>query len=121
MYLETLESFMAQAEDLYRANPTRWVLTSTDVRPCAPTLSLALRFARSLVRSFARSLVRSFARCRYTLKYRDSDGTLIAKMTDDATCLKYKTDRQADLKKLEGLHDTLFDLMSDLDVDVEMR
>jgi len=113
MYLETLESFMAQAEDLYRANPTRWVLTSTDVRPCAPTLSLALRFARSLVRSFAR--------CRYTLKYRDSDGTLIAKMTDDATCLKYKTDRQADLKKLEGLHDTLFDLMSDLDVDVEMR
>lgn len=68
-----------------------------------------------------RAPLRSFARCRYTLKYRDSDGTLIAKMTDDATCLKYKTDRQADLKKLEGLHDTLFDLMSGLDVDVEMR
>ena len=47
MYLETLESFMVQAEDLYRANPTRWVLTSTDARPGAPTLSLALRFARS--------------------------------------------------------------------------
>lgn len=82
MYLETLESFMTQAEDLYRANPLR---------------------------------------CRYTLKYRDSDGNLVAKMTDNATCLKYKTDKQADLKKLEGLHNKLFDLMSGLNVDVDMR
>jgi signal recognition particle subunit SRP9 len=82
MYLETLESFMAQAEDLYRANPSR---------------------------------------CRYTLKYRDGDGKLVAKMTDNVTCLKFKTDRQADLKKLEQLNNRLFDLMSGLNVDVEMR
>ena len=82
MYLETLESFMSQAEDLYRANPTR---------------------------------------CRFTLKYRDTDGKLVAKMTDDVTCLKFKSDRQADLKKLERLNNILFDLMSGQEVDVEMR
>jgi signal recognition particle subunit SRP9 len=82
MYLETVESFMAQAEDLYRANP---------------------------------------ARCRYTLKYRDSDGKLVAKMTDNATCLKFKSDKQAEAKKLEQFHNRLFDLMSGLEVDVEMK
>ncbi len=82
MYLETVESFMAQAEDLYRANP---------------------------------------ARCRYTLKYRDSDGKLVVKMTDNATCLKFKTDKQTDAKKLEQFLGRLFNLMSGQEVDVEMR
>lgn len=82
MYLETVESFIAQAEDLYRANP---------------------------------------AQCRYALKYRDSDGKLVVKMTDNATCLKFKTDKQTDAKKLEQFLGRLFNLMSGQEVDVEMR
>jgi len=82
MYLETLESFIVQAEELYRSNPLR---------------------------------------CRYTIKYRHTDGKLVAKLTDNVTCLQYKTDKQADLKKLEQLNNRLFDLMSGQGADVEMK
>jgi signal recognition particle subunit SRP9 len=80
MYLETLESFMVQAEELYRANPLQ---------------------------------------CRYTLKYRDTEGKLVAKLTDNVTCLQFKTDKQADLKKLEQLNSKLFDMMSASGAEVE--
>jgi hypothetical protein len=42
-------------------------------------------------------------------------------MTDNATCLKFKSDKQAEAKKLEQFHNRLFDLMSGLEVDVEMK
>ena len=81
MYLETVESFLVQAEDLFRTNPLQ---------------------------------------TRYSIKYRHCDQKLVAKVTDDVTCLQYKTDKLSDVKKLEQLNNILFDLMSGMSPDVAM-
>jgi signal recognition particle subunit SRP9 len=81
MYLETVESFLVQAQDLFRSNPLQ---------------------------------------TRYSIKYRHCDQKLVAKITDDVTCLQYKTDKLSDVKKLEQLNNILFDLMSGASTDVNM-
>ena len=79
---------------------------------------------------------------RYCIKYRNCDGKLVLKVTDDRTvgsspwrllfdlqpgplnsrnclllqCLQYKTDQQTDLKKLERLNNLFFALMAKGDV-----
>eukprot|EP00890_Picochlorum_soloecismus_P001288 jgi/Picsp_1/215/NSC_00214-R1_signal recognition particle 9 kda protein len=73
MYLETVESFLVQAEDLYKSNPLK---------------------------------------TRYVMKYRHCDGKLVVKVTDDRTCLQYKTDQIADFKKLQKLNMKFFHLMA---------
>jgi signal recognition particle subunit SRP9 len=73
MYIENIDSFLQQAESLYKANPLR---------------------------------------TRYVVKYRHVDGKLSVKVTDDFTCLKYKTNQQSDLKKVERLNNLLFHLMA---------
>lgn len=40
---------------------------------------------------------------RFVTKYRASDGVLVLKVTNDITCLKFKTDAAADLKNVERL------------------
>ncbi|KAJ3214511.1 Signal recognition particle protein [Dinochytrium kinnereticum] len=42
-------------------------------------------------------------RARFLVKYRHCDGDLVLKITDGPSCLKYRTDRQQDLKKFEKL------------------
>ncbi|GLC34792.1 hypothetical protein PLESTB_001164800 [Pleodorina starrii] len=49
---------------------------------------------------------------RYSIKFRHSEGKLVLKVTDDRTCLKYKTDQQADLRKLERITSIFFPLMA---------
>ncbi|KAL6764303.1 signal recognition particle, SRP9/SRP14 subunit [Haematococcus lacustris] len=49
---------------------------------------------------------------RYCIKYRNCDGKLVLKVTDNRTCLQYKTDQQADLKKLERLNNLFLALTS---------
>lgn len=49
---------------------------------------------------------------RYTIKFRHSEGKLVLKVTDDRTCLKYKTDQQSDLRKLERITSIFFPLMA---------
>jgi signal recognition particle subunit SRP9 len=100
MYIENWDSFYVQAVDLYHNSPLK---------------------------------------TRFTTKYRHCDGKLILKVTDDATvgfsrrrcrrpsrlhdstmvyfygavqCLQYKTDQQADLKKIEKLSKVFFSLMA---------
>ncbi|KAF5827718.1 signal recognition particle, SRP9/SRP14 subunit [Dunaliella salina] len=41
---------------------------------------------------------------RYCIKYRNCDGILALKVTDDVKCLQYKTDQQSDLRKLERIN-----------------
>eukprot|EP00983_Pelagomonas_calceolata_P084563 1156383-Pelagomonas_calceolata.AAC.3 len=41
---------------------------------------------------------------RYCIKYRNCDGVLALKVTDDVKCLQYKTDQQSDLRKLERIN-----------------
>ncbi|KAF9954272.1 hypothetical protein BGZ65_004149, partial [Modicella reniformis] len=44
---------------------------------------------------------------RYVAKYRHIEGKLVLKVTDDRTCLKYKTDQMQDLNKFERLNRSL--------------
>eukprot|EP00887_Chlorella_sp_A99_P001547 scaffold8.g1547.t1 len=41
---------------------------------------------------------------RYVARYRRCDGKLVLKVTDDKTCLQFKTDQQTDLKRIEKLN-----------------
>jgi len=49
-------------------------------------------------------------RTRYVLKYRHCDGKLILKVTDDVACIKFYTDQQSDLKRVEQLNNMFFRL-----------
>eukprot|EP00794_Sanderia_malayensis_P011303 gene11303-12485_t len=44
---------------------------------------------------------------RFVVKYRNCDGKLVLKVTDDKVCLKYRTEHSQDLKKLEKLNSIL--------------
>ncbi|KAI8052894.1 signal recognition particle, SRP9/SRP14 subunit [Syncephalis plumigaleata] len=43
------------------------------------------------------------SRTRFVTKYRHCDGTLELKVTDDHTCLQYRTNHSTDLKRWERL------------------
>ncbi|KAG2484400.1 hypothetical protein HYH03_016814 [Edaphochlamys debaryana] len=49
---------------------------------------------------------------RYTIKFRHKEGKVVLKVTDDRTCLKYKTDQQVDLRKIERITSIFFPLMA---------
>ncbi|XP_059486847.1 signal recognition particle 9 kDa protein [Neocloeon triangulifer] len=40
-------------------------------------------------------------KARYNISYRHNKGLVCLKMTDDVTCLQYKTENQQELRKLE--------------------
>ena len=42
------------------------------------------------------------------MRYRHCDGKLILKVTDDRVCLKFQTDQQTDVKKMERLNNLFF-------------
>eukprot|EP00727_Mastigamoeba_balamuthi_P005631 m51a1_g1688 putative signal recognition particle 9 kda (136) ;mRNA; f:456880-457879 len=44
---------------------------------------------------------------RYCLKYRHKDGKLVLKVTDDATCLKFRSEQQNDLKRFAVAKDAI--------------
>ncbi|TPX37450.1 hypothetical protein SmJEL517_g00589 [Synchytrium microbalum] len=50
-------------------------------------------------------------RTRYCTRYRHVDGQLILKVTDDRTCLKFRTNQQPDLRKFERLTKSLMEKM----------
>lgn len=56
---------------------------------------------------------------RYCIKYRSCEGKLVLKVTDDIKCLKFKTDQQTDLKRLERMTSIFFPLMATGDVPPE--
>ncbi|KAJ2751875.1 hypothetical protein H4S06_004049 [Coemansia sp. BCRC 34490] len=43
-------------------------------------------------------------KARYTVKYRNCDGMLVLKVTDDATCAQIRTERLDDIKKVASLY-----------------
>merc|ERR1712137_1126884 len=49
-------------------------------------------------------------RTRYVMKYRHCDSKLVLKVTDDTTCIKYKSDQISELKHLEELNQLFFRL-----------
>mmetsp|Transcript_10906 Transcript_10906/g.35873 ORF Transcript_10906/g.35873 Transcript_10906/m.35873 type:complete len:109 (-) Transcript_10906:125-451(-) len=59
---------------------------------------------------------------RYVNKYRHCDGKLELKVTDDRTCLKFRTDQQADLRRMEKLTTFLMTVMAKgLDAESELE
>lgn len=42
-------------------------------------------------------------KCRYTMKYRHTDGKLVVKVTDNQVCLMYLAEKAQDVKKVEKL------------------
>ena len=48
---------------------------------------------------------------RYVAKYRHCDGKLELKVTNDRVCLKYVTDQQQDLKRIEKLNNLFLTYM----------
>ena len=42
------------------------------------------------------------------MRYRHCDGKLILKVTDDRVCLKFQTDQQTDIKRMERLNNLFF-------------
>eukprot|EP00656_Telonema_subtile_P057682 TRINITY_DN9545_c0_g1_i1.p1 TRINITY_DN9545_c0_g1~~TRINITY_DN9545_c0_g1_i1.p1 ORF type:complete len:115 (-),score=28.04 TRINITY_DN9545_c0_g1_i1:213-557(-) len=52
------------------------------------------------------------ARTRYSMKYRHSEGKLVLKVTDDRTCIKYRTNQKEQLKEVEKLNTLFFRLMT---------
>ena len=52
-------------------------------------------------------------RTRFHTRYRHCDGVIVLKVTDDRTCLKYKTDQQSELKHIERLNTWFMERMSE--------
>ena len=46
------------------------------------------------------------------VKYRNADGRIILKVTDNTTVVQFKTDQQTDLRKIERLNTRFFALMT---------
>ncbi|KAK6182775.1 hypothetical protein SNE40_010385 [Patella caerulea] len=42
-------------------------------------------------------------KCRFVMKYRNVDGLLVLKVTDNRVCVQYKTEHNQDVKKMEKL------------------
>jgi len=51
-------------------------------------------------------------KARYCVKWKPSEGKLVLKITDDATCLKYKTHSSIFLNRFEALNLSLMDKMT---------
>eukprot|EP00899_Mesostigma_viride_P005828 jgi/Mesvir1/15246/Mv06470-RA.1 len=49
---------------------------------------------------------------RYVIKYRHKEGKLVLKVTDNVTCLKYRTSEVQDVKRMEKLNNLFFSLMA---------
>eukprot|EP00179_Madagascaria_erythrocladioides_P017908 CAMPEP_0198346142 /NCGR_PEP_ID=MMETSP1450-20131203/77917_1 /TAXON_ID=753684 ORGANISM="Madagascaria erythrocladiodes, Strain CCMP3234" /NCGR_SAMPLE_ID=MMETSP1450 /ASSEMBLY_ACC=CAM_ASM_001115 /LENGTH=87 /DNA_ID=CAMNT_0044051549 /DNA_START=88 /DNA_END=351 /DNA_ORIENTATION=+ len=49
---------------------------------------------------------------RYSFKYRDREGTLVLKVTNDRKCLKFSTVQRADVAKMERFTDWMLKAMS---------
>ncbi|PXF49827.1 Signal recognition particle 9 kDa protein [Gracilariopsis chorda] len=56
---------------------------------------------------------------RFSFKYRANDGVFVVKVTDDRTCLQYKSTQKSDLRKMEMLNMRLLGLMTSADTNVD--
>jgi len=56
---------------------------------------------------------------RYVMKYRHCDGKLELKVTNDQVCLKFLTDQQQDLKRIDKLNNMFLTYMCGKDPSVD--
>ena len=73
------------------------------------TRATATKIARAPpARSTANHRTPPTPQTRYVMRYRHCDGKLILKVTYDRVCLKFQTDQQTDVKKMERLNNLFF-------------
>jgi signal recognition particle subunit SRP9 len=60
----------------------------------------------------ARLYNESGKRCRFVVKYRNADGHVVLKLTDDVLCFKFKTDQRAALVHVAQINGLLMTAMS---------
>ena len=104
MYVETFESFSEQAVALFRSNPLKARFV-TKYRHCDGKLVLKVT-DDSTVSCCGRA---AHAACRQLLLARAPHAP---HTRPSLQCLQYKTDQQADLKKIEKLNRVFFALMA---------
>ncbi|CDF35563.1 unnamed protein product [Chondrus crispus] len=69
--------------------------------------------------SSERLFLSSPLKTRFSFKYRAAEGAFVLKVTDDKTCLQYKSNLKSDIRKMEALNMRLMDLMTTREPDVD--
>ena len=100
VWIDNWDTFYSEAEKLFLEHPAH-VSLQPCFHPCAPFFLAA----SSDFRLFPT------LQTRYVTKYRHVDGKLELKVTNDRVCLKFLTDQQQDLKRVDKLNSLLLTYM----------
>lgn len=60
----------------------------------------------------ARLFNESQGKCRFVVKYRDADGQVVLKLTDDTLCFKFKSTQRAALQQVAKINALLLGAMA---------
>ena len=101
MYLESIDSFVHQAEELYKADPLK----------CRYTLKYRHCDGKLVVKLTDNTTVRRVYVCS-TQSTPPPPVPSLTFLSCTLQCLQYKTDKQTDLKKIEKLNHIFFSLMA---------
>lgn len=105
-WIESWDTFYAEAEKLFLEHPQH-VSLPLPPRRCATSTTPGKK-------AYPRCLLPP-AQTRYVTKYRHVDGKLELKVTNDRVCLKFLTDQQQDLKRIDKLNNLLLTHMVGID------
>ena len=110
VWIENWDTFYAEAEKLFLEHPEH-------VSFFAGCL-FYFRLASSIYTLLTTAAIPIYSCCfqtRYVTKYRHVDGKLELKVTNDRVCLKFITDQQQDLKRIDKLNNLLLTHMVGVD------
>jgi signal recognition particle subunit SRP9 len=99
----------AKVESLRVLSSCDSFLTS-DHNPTTKVVYIAL--FEDYLTACARLYNESGKRCRFVVKYRNADGHVVLKLTDDVLCFKFKTDQRAALVHVAQINGLLMTAMS---------
>jgi len=105
-WIESWDTFYAEAEKLFLEHPQHVSLPLMPRRCATSTTPGKKAYPRCLLPP---------AQTRYVTKYRHVDGKLELKVTNDRVCLKFLTDQQQDLKRIDKLNNLLLTHMVGID------
>ena len=108
-YIADFEQFFNEAEKMYLEHPAHVRFATAALRHPPAHTRQRQKIARAPpARSTANHRTPPTPQTRYVMRYRHCDGKLILKVTDDRVCLKFQTDQQTDVKKMERLNNLFF-------------
>ena len=110
-YISDFEQFFNEAEKMYLEHPAhvRFATARHTLRHPPAHARNGDKNCASATGALHRQPPHSTTpQTRYVMRYRHCDGKLILKVTDDRVCLKFQTDQQTDVKKMERLNNLFF-------------